>query len=155
MAELRNDSGALRLALVLVAREAGSAVAERLLVTAALEYLDQRDGEWWPLVRLPPLHLPVVAVERLLTDQADLLRGVSAGFSWRPGADASLGLQVGVVQGGAVLEIGLDLGAFLADVAGVPLRAEEELALFRFRALQQDLVKFSEALGRELEALRR
>jgi hypothetical protein len=155
MAELRNDSGAMRFALVLVAREAGAEAAERLLVTAALEYLDQRDGEWWPLVRLPPLHLTAAAVERLLGEQAELLRGGSAGFAWRPGVDASLGVQVGAAPGGAVMEIGLDLGAFLADTAGVPLRAEAELALFRFRALQQDLVRFSDALGCELEALRR
>jgi hypothetical protein len=138
------------------AREGGAAAAagERFLATAALEYLDQRDGEWWPLVRLPPLYLDASAIDRLLSDQAELLRGSSEGFAWRPGSATSLALQLGAVPGGAILEVGLDLGLFLADAAGVPVRSEADLALFRFRAAQHELVRFSDALGREVEALR-
>ncbi|HEX9289080.1 MAG TPA: hypothetical protein VF904_06115 [Anaeromyxobacteraceae bacterium] len=157
MAELRNDSGALRLGLELVAQEGepAGAAAGRLLATAGLEYHDRRDGEWWPLVRLPPLHLPAPAVERLVADLTSLLAGASQGFAWRAEDDAAIALQLGAVPDGAVVEVGVDLGAFLADTAGVPRRPEAELALFRFRAAQPELVRFSDALGRELEALRR
>jgi hypothetical protein len=161
MAELRNDSGALRLGLELVDRErappetGGEPASGRLLASARLEYLDRRDTEWWPLVRLPPLYLSAAAVERLVVDLSRLVAGGAAGFAWRSEEDAALALQLGVVPGGAIVEVGLDLGAFLADAAGVPRRAEAELALFRFRAAQPDLVVFSDALGRELGALRR
>ncbi len=165
MAELRNDSGALRFAVDLVAREASAEIlpaAETshpghgsILASAGLEYLDRRDGEWWPLVRIPVLHIPAHAAERLASQVADFLRGGVTGFAWRPGDDAAAGLQVGAAPGGAVVEVGLDLGAFLAESAGVPRRLDAELALFRFRATQGDLVRFSDALVRELEALRR
>jgi hypothetical protein len=164
MAELRNDSGALRFAVDLVRLEAspqafpgtGAKGAEPFVVgSAGLEYLDRRDGEWWPFVRLPVLHLPVRALEGLTSQLAELLRGGSAGFAWRPGDDAAAGLQLGAAPGGALAEVGLDLGAFLAEFAGVPRRPDTELALFRFRCAQADLVRFSDALARELEALRR
>lgn len=167
MAELRNDSGALRLAVELVSRDPATAPgagpggaspgapAGRLLATAALEYLDRRDGEWWPLVRLPPARFAEAAAARLLDELGRLLQGASGGFAWRPGEEAGFAIQLGADEGGAVLEVGLDLGAFLADAAGVAWRPEAELALFRFRAAQADLVRFSDALSRELEALRR
>src|SRR4030042_1106458 len=62
MAELRNDSGALRFAVELVgqvpvrpllALEATDAANGQLLASAGLEYLDRRDGEGGPLGRLP------------------------------------------------------------------------------------------------------
>lgn len=165
MAELRSDGGALRFALALVARESdpgppgggaqGAASRGRLLVTAGIEYLDRRDGEWWPVVRLPPARVPVEAIERLLGDQAALLDGSSSGFAWRPDDEAALALQLGLAPNGAVVEIGLDLGPFLAEWGGAPVRRDAELALFRLRAGQADLVRFSDALARELEVLRR
>jgi hypothetical protein len=162
MAELRNDSGALRFAVELVSREAppdappGAAAGEPFILGAAgLEYLDRRDGEWWPFVRLPVLHVRMRAVEGLASQLTEFLRGGSTGFAWRSGDDAPAGLQLGAVPGGAVAEVGLDLGAFLAESAGAPRRPETELALFRFRCTQADLVRFSDALNRELEELRR
>jgi hypothetical protein len=152
MAELRNDSGALRLALALVAREGGG---QRILATVAVESLDQRDREWWPLVRLPPLHLEAASLQRLAADVAGLLRAVHDGFAWGSAADGGFGLQMGAVAGGAQLEVGLDLGPFLADAAGAPLRSGADLALFRWHVLQPDLVRFADSLARELEALPR
>lgn len=163
MAELRNDSGALRFAVELVSLEsppspvAGGAAdgGEQLVLGAAgLEYLDRRDGEWWPFVRLPVVHLPVRAIEALAARLGEFLRGGSAGFAWRPGDDAPAGLQLSSSPGGAVVEVGLDLGAFLAELAGAPRRPDAELALFRFRCVQADLVRFSDALARELGAIR-
>ncbi len=152
MAELRNDNGALRVALALVAREQGG---ERVLATVAVESLDRRDGEWWPLVRLPPLHVSAGALRALSGDLRRLVRGAKPGFAWSPAEGSSFGLQLSATAGGAQLEVGLDLGGFLADTAGVPPRADSELVLFRWRVLQQDLVLFADALGRELEALPR
>ncbi len=159
MAELRNDSGALRFTLEAVAREgappgAGPS-AGRLLATAGLEYLDQRDREWWPLLRLPALRLAAASYDALRDALGEYLRGGSAGFTWRPEGGGAFAVQLGPDAGGAVLEIGIDLGAFLSEVAGVPLRPASELALFRFRSAQADLVRFSDALGREREALDR
>ena len=105
MAELQNDSGALRFALTLVAREAPSTGGPpgeegppgRLLAAAGLEYLDRRDGEWWPLLRLPPLHLPGAAVEGLLANLEATVAG-GAGFAWRPGAEAAFAVQAELVR---------------------------------------------------------
>lgn len=162
MAELRNDRGALRCALTLAGRASpagppAGGMAEpalELLATAAVEYLDARDGEWWPLVRLPPLRLAAAQVDELLAGAAALLRGEGEGFAWRAGDGAPLALQLGAAPGGAVIEIGLDLSAFLADAAGVSGAPGSELALFRFRAAQADLVRFSDALAEELGAVR-
>ena len=134
---------------------AGGPAAGRVLATAGLEYLDRRDGEWWPLVRLPVLYLAPEAAQRLAEEARALVHGQSQGFSWRPEDDPVVGLQLGPAPGGAVVEVGVDLGAFLAEVAGTPRRAESELGLFRFRAAQADLVRFADAIGRELEALAR
>jgi hypothetical protein len=162
MAELRNDAGVLRFALDFIGREApppGAASAApssgRVLATAGLEYLDRRDGEWWPLVRLPVIYLAPQAARRLADEARALVQGQSQGFAWRPEDDPVVGLQLGPVPGGAVVEVGVDLGAFLAEAAGVPRRAESELGLFRFRAAQADLVRFADAIGCELEALAR
>src|SRR5215208_1953599 len=113
----------MRLALVLVQRESLRAQpgqpppAARVLATAALEWLDARDGEWWPFVTLPPLWLD-------------------------PGAAGAVGLQLGAVEGGGlVVEVGLDLGRYLADVSGLQPRAGGEAALFRFPLQAEDLVR--------------
>jgi len=99
MAELRNDSGALRFTVELVSREnpprslpgPGAAGGDAsILATAGLEYLDRRDGEWWPFVRLPVLHLPLPAVEGLASQLAELLRGATSGFAWRPAVSRSV-----------------------------------------------------------------
>jgi len=162
MAELRNDRGALRCALTLAGRASPSgppvggagAPLELLLASAAVEYLDARDGEWWPLVRLPPLRVAAAQVDELLAGTAALLRGEGDGFAWRAGEDAPLALQLGAAPGGAVVEVGLDLSGFLADAAGGGGAPGGELALFRFRAAQADLVRFSGALAGELGAIR-
>jgi hypothetical protein len=163
MAELRNDSGALRFVLELVAREGGApagaaeapAPAARLLAACGLDYLDQRDREWWPLLRLPPGYLPEAAVGRLQEELSRLLSGAAEGFAWRAAEAAPFGLQLSASPGGGVAEVGLDLGAFLADAGGVPWRLGAELALVRFQVAQAELVRFADALGRELETLGR
>ena len=161
MAELRNDRGALRCALTLAGRVSpapgGGGAGEgplELLASAGIEYLDARDGEWWPLVRLPPLRVAAAQIDELLAGTAALLRGQDEGFAWRTAEEGPLAVQLGAAQGGAVVEIGIDLSGFLAEAAGMGGAPGGELALFRFRAAQAELVRFSDALGRELETIR-
>jgi len=158
MAELRNDSGSLRLALDLAGGAPtppalpGEQGEGWLLASARLQTHDRRDGEWWPLVGLPVIYLSRCSLEELLRALRALLQGGSPGFAWRPGDDALIGLQLSATPAGAAVEVGLDLGAFLAEVAGVPRRPGAELSLFRFLAAQADLVRFSDALALELGA---
>jgi hypothetical protein len=154
MAELVNDAAALRFVIDVGGREAGTDAAHgRLLVGGGVEYLDARDREWWPMLRLPAAYVPPGALEGLVAGVREVLQGATPGFAWRPGPDAPIALQLGAVQGGFVAEVGLDVGAFLADVAGVPRRLDAELALFRFRASTEAAVRFADALAREVAEL--
>jgi hypothetical protein len=151
MADLANDSGAIRLRLDPVQREAGG----RVLASAAVEYRDARDGEWWPVVRLPVVHLPAGSEATLLEALQDLLQGTAPGFAWQSG-DGALGLQVGIPEGQGQLllaEVGMDLALFLAESAGAPRREGAEAALFRWPVTRGAAVAFADALRRETEAL--
>jgi hypothetical protein len=168
MAELVNDTGALRLQLEVVDREApvrgpvqvvtedGRTPSGRLLASAGVDYRDQRDGEWWPVVRLPALYLPVEAAEALLERLRGTAQGTEPGFAWQSGAEAALGFQLGRPEGappGVLLaEVGTDLNAFLSEVAAVPRRPGTELALFRFLTTVAALVRFADALQAEVGA---
>jgi hypothetical protein len=167
MAELPNDAGTLRLRIELWDREApvrgplpvegtdGRAPAGRLLARAGVEALDRRDGEWWPLVQLPPILLAPGAVGALVAALQDVLQGTAPGAAWASGEDAALGLQVGAGgEGGALLvEAGVDLSLPLAELSGAPRRPGAELALFRWTAARGGAVAFADGLRRELEAL--
>lgn len=165
MAMLPNDTGVLRLRLDLVERErardagAGEGVGEgatRVLASVSLESLDRRDGEWWPIVRLPVLYLAPGGVEALSGGLADLLQGAAPGFAWRSADDGVLGLQIGESgspSGLLVAEVGLDLGLFLAESSGSAWRPASELALFRWPVTRADAVSFADALRRESDAL--
>jgi hypothetical protein len=156
---LPSDSGALRLTVELVQRETirgqpgASPSPARVLSVAALEWLDRRDAEWWPFVRLPPIWLDPGAVEALVSGLREVLQGAAPGFSWQSSEAAALGVQLGAAPGGAVVEVGLDLGPYLSDASGLPPRAGGELALFRFVATSADLVRFAGALEAQLGEL--
>jgi hypothetical protein len=154
---LVSDSGALRLALELLQRETvrarpgEPAPPARLLSTVALEWLDQRDAEWWPFVRLPPLWLDGEGVQALVDGLREVLQGAVPGFAWQSGETSALGLQLGAAEGGPlVVEVGLDLARFLADASGLPSRSGGELALFRFAAAPEAAVRFAGALEAQL-----
>jgi hypothetical protein len=151
MADLANDSGAIRLRLDPVQRESGG----RILASAAIEYRDARDGEWWPVVRLPVVHLPSGSDRTLFAALQELLQGTAPGFAWQSG-DGALGLQIGIPEGQGQLllaEVGLDLALFLAESAGAPRREGAEAALFRWPVTRGAAVAFADALRRETEAL--
>ena len=153
MAELANDSGAIRLRIDPVTREAGG----RILASAAIEYRDARDREWWPLVRLPVVHLLPGSSETLVGSLQELLQGVLPGFAWQSG-DGALGLQIGVPEGQGdllVAEVGMDLALFLAESAGAPRREGAEAALFRWPVTRAASVAFADGLRRESEGLGR
>ena len=153
MADLANDSGVIRLRLDPVTREA----AGRILASASLEYRDARDREWWPLVRLPVVHLLPGSSETLVGSLQELLQGVVPGFAWQSG-DGALGLQVGVPEGQGdllVAEVGMDLALFLAESAGAPRREGAEAALFRWPVTRAASVAFADGLRRESEGLGR
>ena len=153
MAELANDSGAIRLRIDPVTREGGG----RILASAAIEYRDARDREWWPLVRLPVVHLLPGSSETLVGSLQELLQGVVPGFAWQSG-DGALGLQVGVPEGQGdllVAEVGMDLALFLAESAGAPRREGAEAALFRWPVTRAASVAFADGLRRESEGLGR
>jgi len=153
MADLLNDSGVIRLRVEPVAREE----AGRVLATAALEYRDARDGDWWALVRLPVVHVSPGGTEELVSALQDLMQGVVPGFAWQSG-DGALGVQIGVVEGQGDLllaEVGLDLALFLAESAGAPRREGAEAALFRWPVTRGAAVAFADALRREAGSLGR
>ncbi|MCX5730142.1 MAG: hypothetical protein NTY18_02060 [Deltaproteobacteria bacterium] len=153
MADLANDSGVIRLRVDPVSREDGG----RVLASAALEYRDARDGEWWPIVRLPVVHLVPGGAESLVAAFQDLMQGVVPGFAWQSG-DGSLGLQIGVPEGQGellVAEVGMDLALFLAESAGAPRREGAEAALFRWPVTRGAAVAFADALRRESGSLGR
>jgi len=158
MAHLPNDAGSMRLAVTLVDREApvrGGLPAfqgvpgGRLLGTAAVEHFDRRDREWWPFVRLPALYVAAEALEGLVAGIRDLLAGGTPAYAWQPGVGVPLALQLSIADGppGVLVEVGLDLGPWLAEmVAGT---AGSEACLFRFATGRAELVRFADALATE------
>lgn len=154
MAALQNDAGSMRLAVSLVHREApprgalplSDAPSGRFLCTAAVEHFDRRDREWWPFVSLPALYLPPAALDALVEGARQLLQGAAPGFSWQPGEGVPIALQLGASDAapGVLVEVGIDLGPWLAEmVAGPP---GGEACLFRFAASRAELVRFADAL---------
>jgi hypothetical protein len=168
MADLLSDTGSLRLRVDAVTREAavrgpaaapasdGRVPSGRLLVTVALDYLDRRDGERWPMVHLPVLYVSPESARSLAAGLGDVCAGTRPGFAWQSGEEAALGIQVGKPDGAAedalLAEIGVDLSSFLSDAAGVARRPGAELALFRFPITRAALVSFAAALRSEVEA---
>jgi hypothetical protein len=167
VALLPNDTGVLRLNLDLVGRETGPrapgagaeappAAPTRVLASVTLESRDARDGEWWPLVRLPVVYVAAGGVQELVAGLLEVLQGAVPGIAWSSGDDGALGLQLGAPEGGTGLllaEVGIDLGLFLAESAGTPRRAGAELALFRWPVRRADAVSFADALRRESDGL--
>jgi hypothetical protein len=58
-------------------------------------------------------------------------------------------VQLGIAEGtpGILVEVGVDLGPYLAGLSGG--QPGSEACLFRFAATRADLVRFADALGAE------
>ena len=134
----------------------------RVLATAAVEYLDRRDREFWPYVRFAVLWLGPGDAEGLLEGVSRLVRDEVPGFLFRSSGSAELGLQIsklpglaGAAQDSYAVEVGLDLGPLLTESAGGPHSAGEALSLFRYTTSRPHLVAFGQSLREELQALTR
>ncbi len=152
MAELLNDTRSLRFELTFAGRESPRALGGRLICSAALEYFDQRDHQYWPFIRIPFLYLTQEAAASLYEGIAEVLRAGAPGFAWQSGEDPILGIQLGAGGNASeiLIEVGVDLGAFLAESAGTPRRGGE-LALFRFASNPAAMVEFADDYKREWE----
>lgn len=154
MATLASDSGAMRLTLRILAAPPAPgplpvAGAGPALAVAAVEHLDRRDREWWPFVRLPAIHLAPEAGEGLVAALREHLSGASPGFAWQSSERGPLALQLGPAPGaGSLVEVAVDLGPWLADVAAVA--PGSEACLFRFATGRAELVRFADGLSEEL-----
>jgi hypothetical protein len=147
MAALENDAASMRIALRLTAQEQPGAA--RFLAGLSVEHFDRRDREWWPFVRLAAVPVSREGLEGLLAGTRDLLAGAVPGFAWRSGEGGPVALQLGAAAGtpGILVEVGVDLGPWLADLAGG--EPGSEACLFRFAATRAGLVRFADALAAE------
>jgi hypothetical protein len=133
----------------------------RMLATAAVEYLDRTDREFWPYVRFGVLWLGPGDAAGLVDGISRLIRDEVPGFVFRSTGAAELGLQISKLPGviGAAaqdtygVEVGLDLAPLLTESAGGPHPAGEALSLFRYTTARPQLVAFGQALKEELQAL--
>jgi hypothetical protein len=139
MSALTNDAATLRFTLT----PAGDALA-----SAAIEFFDARDKSFWPLVQLPVLHLHTEAITALARMIAPLLEGKTDSFAWRGGHGEELALSVarGPEEGRWIVEVGIDLSAYLRETAHLFIAPKRELALFRFHTTAGRLQEFSAGL---------
>jgi hypothetical protein len=165
MAFLHNDAKNLRFALSLVDREtlphvpgqpAAPPEALRVLGTAAVEYLDRRDKSFWPFLQLPVIYLAGGDVPALVESVRDVCALRRPGFAFRTGAQDELALQLTKQDGGGyVIEVGIDLAAYLHETSGLQGDPGRELALFRFTTGITELVLFADQVKTELAALQK
>jgi hypothetical protein len=135
MGVLLNDSGTLRFTLT---------AAGEGLATAAIEFLDVRDKSFWPLVQLPVVHLSVASFAALGQMLEPVLSGKTDGFAWRGGSGEELALSVVRQSEEWIVEVGIDLSAYLRETAQVFVGPQRELALFRFHTTSALLQAFAE-----------
>ena len=137
MSALTNDASTLRFTLT----PAGDGLA-----SAAIEFFDARDATFWPLVQLPVVHISADALGSLSQMVAPLLDGKTDSVAWRGGHGEELALSVARDADAWVVEVGIDLSAYLRETARVYLAPKRELALFRFHTTALRLQEFSAGL---------
>ncbi len=137
MSALTNDASTLRFTLT----PAGDGLA-----SAAIEFFDARDRSFWPLVQLPVVHVSADALRFLTQLVPPLLSGKTDSFAWRGGHGEELALSVARAGEEWVVEVGIDLSAYLRETAHLYLAPKRELALFRFHTTALRLQEFSAGL---------
>lgn len=137
MSALTNDAGTLRFVLT----PAGEGLA-----SAAMEFFDARDKGFWPLVQLPVVNLPGAALEALARMAEPVAQRKTDSFAWRGGAGEELALSVVREADAWIVEVGIDLSAYLRETARVFVAPQRELALFRFHATAEALSRFASEL---------
>ncbi|MFZ5471181.1 MAG: hypothetical protein ACOZIN_17300 [Myxococcota bacterium] len=170
MAVLHNDAKNLRLFVELVDREvpavvpgqpAPAASQVRVLGTAGVEFFDRRDQSFWPFIRLPVVYFGGDDGPSLVRSLRDVCSLKTPGFVFRSGAQDELAVHVsplplgeGKGEGrGFLIEVGIDLAAYLFETSGLSGEPGRELALFRFSASTAELVRFADQLKQELQQL--
>lgn len=162
MAVLPNETKNLRFFLDLVDREVlplipgrppPSSDDARLLGTTGVEFFDRRDQAFWPFIRLPVIYLNGTDGTALVSSIRDLCAMKTPGFVFRAGVQGELALQLARHAKGFIIEVGLDLAAYLLETSGVQGEIGRELALFRFHTTTAELVKFADSLKQDLEKL--
>lgn len=140
MSALTNDAATLRFTLT----PAGDGLA-----SAAIEFFDARDKSFWPLVQLPVLHLHTAQIRDLARMTPPLLEGKTDSFAWRGGHGEEIALSVArsAEEGRWVVEVGIDLSAYLRETAHLFIGPKRELALFRFHTTAVSLQEFSAGLA--------
>ena len=141
MSALTNDAATLRFTLT---------AATDGLASAAIEFFDARDKAFWPLVQLPVIHVSAQALGGLSVMTKPLLDGSTDGFAWRGGHGEEVALSVAKSpdeEGLWIVEVGLDLSAYLRETARLFIAPKRELALFRFHTTTARLEEFSAGLG--------
>jgi len=163
MSFLHNEIKSLRYVLEVVDRETLPPVpgqkpppkdALRVLGTTAMEFFDRRDQSFWPFLRLPVLYLAGPDAEALINGIRELCALKRPGVAFRTGAQDELALQLARQEGGGfIVEVGIDLAAYLVETSGLQGESGRELALFRFTTSTSELVRFADQLKQELAAL--
>jgi hypothetical protein len=150
MPAIHNPNRTLRFSLELADFAAKDSA---FVCTAAVEFFDRRDNQFWPIVQLPVLRMSQADGHAL----TDAMRGVCdmsrPGFSFRTGAMEELQLQLGREPSGVAVEVGFDLAAYLMESAGVRSEPGRELALFRFSAELRELVVFGDGIEARIAQL--
>lgn len=150
MPAIHNPNRTLRFSLEL----ADIAAQDRAFIcTAAVEYLDKRDQEFWPTLRLPVLRVPAEDAHALTQALRDVCSQARPGFCFRTGAREELQLALSRQGGAVAVEVGVDLCVYLLETAGVPSPPGRELALFRFEAPLAEVVVFADAVAARVAEL--
>ena len=136
-ATLTNDAATLRFTVT----PAGDGLA-----SAAIEFFDARDRSFWPLVQLPVIHVSGDVLRSLCQLILPLLERKTDSFAWRGGQGEELALSVARAGEEWIVEVGIDLSAYLRETAHVYLGPKRELALFRFHTTAARLQEFSAGL---------
>lgn len=161
MAALHNEERNLRLNLQLVDRErqrlspteSKPTAGPRVLGTFGIEFLEARDKEFWPLLRLPVIYLAHGDGEALLTAIRELCAQTRTGLAFTGGTQGELVLRLAAKEGGYLVETGVDLCGYLMETSGRVCTPGGNLAMFRFEVATGELVRFAGQLQQELEQL--
>jgi hypothetical protein len=151
MAVIHNPNRTLRFSFDLVDL---STKDQAFIATAAVEFFDKRDQDFWPMLRLPVVRMSIEDGAALVNAIRDVCSQSRPGFSFRTGVTEEL--QLNVLRDGptAAIEIGMDLSAYLKETTGISSPAGRELALFRFDAGLTELVVFGDALASKQSELK-
>jgi hypothetical protein len=123
----------------------------RLLTTTAVEFFDKRDKQFWPLYRQAVLWISIEDGRLFLERLTALIRDELTEFAFKSLIAPEIGWQFARAEDGRyVIQLGFDLNAMLAEVAGLPAEFGRDLALYRFTTTQPNLVAFGDQVRAEI-----